>query len=172
MTEQPVDSNEFVSDAAQHSDTRKNAWQLTLDDMRDLADEFEEKGWTTVRIQAGQTAPVAPNDTDDRLGFVFVVPGNKAKPFQEALDNGDFPQYDVYRQTVAGRVFLVVAYYDPPTQRAILIAGNYDVSAAQPVRGAANRERKLETYVQKLNGTLLGTFEHGSYEKFFPDTNE
>lgn len=170
MTERSAESNEYVTEAVQHADSRSTAWQWTLDDMNALAEELEEEGWTTIRIQAGQTAPVAPDDGDDRLGFVFVVPGNKARAFQDTLERGNFSKYDVYRQSTAGRVFLTVNYYDPSTRQAILIAGNYDVSVAQSIYAAANREEMLRTYVQKLDGTLLGTFEHRNYEKFIPDT--
>lgn len=147
------------------------AWKRTVEEMRLLAEQRREDGWEVVPIVAGNTAPTSPEDRpDDRLGLVFVVPGSDAEPFTDAFDRGTFPEYEVYRNTVEGGVFLVVEYRDPEESAAILIAGQYRLERADAMVTAADREERMETHVQTLDGTVLGSFRHEEYEKFVPET--
>ncbi|MFC7044058.1 hypothetical protein ACFQH6_00315 [Halobacteriaceae archaeon GCM10025711] len=156
----------------QSADVHKDAWEQTIADMHALAEEREENGWKAVTVIAGDTGTEGPDEgVEGRYGLVFVVPGNKEEPFTEAFEQGTFPKYNVYRNELEGRVFLVVELLDPETETVILLAGNFlQMDAFGAVR-AAKRDEKMYTHVQKLDATHLGSFEHDGYEKFFPDAD-
>lgn len=146
------------------------AWERTLEDIDALAETRTEEGWDVIQIAAGSTSPTPPSVRDDgRFGPVFVIPDNKAEPFERAFEEGTFPLYEVYRETVDDTVFLVVEYRDPETSTVILVAGTYELRNAAGMANAAMDEETIYTRVQTLDGTVLGTCRHDNYEKFVPD---
>lgn len=154
---------------ADDADVLKNAWQRTLEDMEAMAEEREAGGWDVVTVAAGHTAPEPPDAGDfDRFGLVYVVPDNEGEEFAAAFREGGFPKYEVYRQEVQGRVFLVTELLDPETERAILVAGGYELRHAGPLVSTAREEDEMYTHVQTLDQTVLGSFRHDDWEKFFP----
>ena len=170
MTRAGDEDPEYADRIAEHAQVHKGAWQRTLDDMTHLADELEEQGWDVVTIPAGHTAPENPDAGEtDRFGLVHVIPGNKAEPFQEALTQGTFPHFEVFQQEVDGRIFMVTMLQDPESETAILIAGNFEIRHAPGLVKTVQREDEMYTYVQKLDKTLLGTFQHDDWEPFFPN---
>lgn len=146
----------------------KEAWAATLDDMHALAAEYEEQGWETITIQSGSTTPRGPRDDDDRFGLFYVSPGNKADAFVDAIEAGEFPEYEVYRAEQDGNVFLVLELLDPETETAIFIAGTFALRHALSCVREAVEQEAMYTHVQKLDGTPLGSFRHDEYDSFFP----
>lgn len=154
---------------AHDADVLKSAWQRTLEDMEAMAEEREEAGWDVVTVAAGHTAPEPPDSGDfDRYGLVYVVPDNEGEAFEDAFREGGFPTYEVYRQEVQGRAFLVTELLDPETETAILLAGGYELRHAGPLAAHAREEGEMYTHVQTLDQTVLGSFRHDDPDKFFP----
>lgn len=161
------DDVERISSTA---DVHRDAWSQTLDDVRALAEEREADGWDVVTLRAGDTGPeTAEMGVTDTHGLVYVVPGNEAEEFREAFESGEFPMYDVYRQVVDGRMFVVTELLDPDSETAILVAGNFWRHQAGSLVREARETGTMYTHVQKLDHTHLGSFEHEGFEKFFPD---
>jgi len=155
---------------AAHADIHRSAWERTLAQLTDRADELREAGWTVVATAAGHTAPEHPDVGDsDRFGLVYVVPDSDADAFAAAFAAGDYPEYQVYHRSVEGRVFLLTELRDPAGKRAILVAGNFELRHAPPLVKTAGREGEMYTHVQRLDGTYLGSFRHDDWEKFFPN---
>lgn len=170
MTDIGNDDPAHADRITNYADTHKNAWNRTLEDMEAMADDLEGNGWDALAIAAGHTAPNPPDAGDgDRWGFVHVIPGDKAEAFSEAVEAGEFPRYRVFQQDASGRVFMVTQLLDPDTDRAILIAGTYEIRNAAGLVRTAQREGEMYTHVQKLDKTRLGVFHHDEYEQFFPD---
>ncbi len=152
-------------------DAFKDAWAATLDDMEALAEEYEENGWHTLTIAAGDTAPEPPDAGDeDRFGLIYVIPDNDAEAFEEAVADGEFPRYDVFRNESDGRVFLVTVLADPETSTAIFIAGSFERRHSPALVNTVMEEGEMYTHVQTLDGTQIGSFRHDDPEKFFPET--
>lgn len=157
---------------AAHAEPNKEAWAATLQEMQALAAEREDRGWDAVTVGAGHTAPVSRDAGDaDRYGLVYVVPGNRAEPFREAYERGEYPRYEVYRGATETRVFLVTELVDPGVETAILLAGNFRRRDARGLVRTVRETGRMFTHVQKLDGTHLGSFEHEDYEKFFPEAD-
>ncbi|MFB6186355.1 MAG: hypothetical protein ABEI86_05740 [Halobacteriaceae archaeon] len=172
MPEIPQEDYDESEALAAHADRNKNAWQQTLEEMKMMAAEKEDEGWQTVVIGAGDTAPESPSVGEtDRFGLVHVIPDNKAEPFREAFEQGDFPRYDVYRGTTESRTFLLTELMDPDSKTAIYIAGNFRRRDARGLIATVRKEGEMYTHVQKLDKTHLGSFKHDGYEKFFPNAD-
>lgn len=164
---------EFAERIAADADILKSAWQETIDDMKALAGELEAEGWDVVSVAAGDTAPAVPDAGEhDRWGVVYVIPDNFADDFEAAFEAGDFPEYDVFRTEVEGRVFLVTLYRDPDAETAILVAGQFQLFHARGLVSLATEEGFTYSHVQTLDGTLLGSFRHDEPAKFFPHYEE
>lgn len=169
MPETTDDDLDYAERIAAHADRHRNAWQRTLADLTRREAELDDDGYDVVAIAAGHVAPVHPDAGEtDRFGLVHVIPGNDAEAFREAFDAGDYPEFQVYRTEVTGRVFLVTELRDPESRRAILLAGNYELRKAAPLVTAAKEVGETYTHVQTLDETYLGSFRHEAYEKFFP----
>jgi len=167
------DEPDYAEQIAASADVHKNAWQRTLDDMEAMAEELEADGWEVLPIAAGHTAPTNPDaGATDRFGFVHVVPGNKAEPFEQLVETGSFPKYRVFRNEMDGRIFMLTQLIDPDAEATILIAGNFPVRHAPGLVKTALKEDEIYTHVQKLDKTHLGSFRHDDVEKFFPDPHK
>jgi hypothetical protein len=152
-----------------NTEAMKDAWGGTLSDMRAREAAYEERGWTVQAVAAGQTTPESPDlGPDGRFGFVHIVPGDDAVEIEAAIEAGRFDEYDVFRATVDGRVFLVTELLDSDHERAILVAGTYELGKVGPLVEAADEAGVCYTHLQRLDGTPVGSFEHRDYEKFIP----
>ncbi|WP_435155795.1 DUF7529 family protein [Haladaptatus sp. DFWS20] len=170
MPEIGDEDTDYAERIAANADVEKGAWQRTLDDMEAMAADLEDEGWNVIQIPASHTAPENPEAGEtDRFGFVYVVPDNYADEFSEAVEAGTFPSYQVFRQEMSSRVFMLTQYLNPDTDTAILIAGTYEMMHAPALVKAATREDEMYSHVQTIDGTVLGSFRHDDYTKFFPN---
>lgn len=164
---------DYADRIAGDADILKSAWQETIDDMEALAGELEAEGWDVFHVAAGDTATAVPDAGDDDLwGLVHVIPDNFVEGFEEAFAAGDYPEYDVFRQEVEGRVFEVTLYRDPDAGTAILIASQFLLFEARGLVRKSKSEGHTFSHVRTLDGTLLGSFRHDEPAKFFPHYEE
>lgn len=149
----------------------KEAWKRTNEDMAAIAERRREAGWDVVTIPALHTSPVSRDMGDDpeRFGLVHVVPDNAADEFRAAYAAGEFPEYLVYRETVGNAVFLVTELQDPGTRTVIAVAAHYDAGRAEGMIRSAVAEGVINTYVRTIDGSELGSFDHGTYRPFLPE---
>lgn len=169
MVETGDDEPDYAERIAARASVTKEAWQATLDEMRALAEDLESEGWEALAIPAGHTAPENPRSSDrDRFGLTHVVPNDEAETFDRLFEAGAFPEYEVYRNDIEGREFVLTVLSDPRREVAILIAGSYELRNAGGCVSAALDAGKMYTHVQLLDGTHLGSFEHDEPKKFFP----
>ncbi|WP_338730194.1 hypothetical protein [Haladaptatus sp. DJG-WS-42] len=169
MPEHGDDQQEYADRLAQDADVLKNGWTATIDEMKAMAAEYEEQGWNAYYVAAGHTATEPPDaGPKGRFGLVHVIPGNYADDFVAAFEAGEFPTYDVFRNEMDGHVFFVTKLLDEPSKNAIFIAGQYELWNAGNLVSHAMDEGEIYTHVQKLDGTVLGSFKHDDPAKFFP----
>lgn len=152
-----------------NTEVHANAWQETIEDMWELEEELQEAGWTTIETAAGHTGPASPEHGDEHWGLNHIVPDSDAEAIGEAVENGEFPEYDVYRRTVDGNVFEVTVLRDPGTETAILIAGQFPIRQSLDLAAHAEEVGHVYTVVQHLSGDVVAKVRHDDPMKFFPD---
>lgn len=158
---------------AQHSDELKDNWQRALSDMQAMAEDRENQGYETLAIPAGDTTPLSPDmGESDRWGLSHVVPGNYADDFEDLYEGSTFEETGVYQMDSGGYVFVVTECIDLDDEVVVFVAGTYDMRQAGGLVDAATEREKMYTHVKKLDGTLLGTFEHDDPSAFFPDPDK
>lgn len=157
----------------QHSDDLKSGWEQTIHDARAMATDREENGFDTLVIPAGDTSPIAPDAGEsDEFGLSYIIPGNKAEPFLDRYEGGEFTETAVYQMNANGYIFIITECIDLDSETVIFIAGSFEMRhAASMVRTAVN-QGKMHTLVKKLDHTRLGTFEHDDVSAFFPNPDE
>ena len=167
------DEPDYAEQIAADADVHRNAWQRTLDDMEAMADDLEADGWEVITVAAGHTAPTNPDVGEtDRFGFVHVVPDNKAEPLEDAIETGSFPKYQVFRNEMQSRIFMVTQLVDPDSETAILVAGNFEMRHAPGLVKNSLQEGVTYTHLQTLDRTHIGSFRHDDVEKFFPEPHK
>ncbi|WP_410766076.1 hypothetical protein [Haloferax sp. DFSO60] len=157
---------------ATDADRRREAWGATLDDMTAMADELEADGWETVRIAAGDSGPFGPSSpkgNGEAFGIAYVIPGDKAQEVTDLFEQASFSEYEIYRAENDGLVYMVTALFAPELQTAILVAGAWEMRHALECAMTAMDEGRMYTFLQKLNGDVVGVVEHDDPEKFFPN---
>jgi len=153
--------------------TVKDGWQRTLEDMAAMAANREDKGFQTLTVPAGDTAPEPPHaGEDDRWGISFVVPGNKADRLAEFHRTCEFEDVGVYQAAGSGQVFLVVELVDPDDSVAVFLAGHYEMRHAPDLVRTATEEGVMFVHAQTLDGTHLASVRHDDPYDFFPDPDE
>lgn len=151
----------------------KAAWKRTLQEMDELAEERRGDGWEVTTVRADHTDPVTRDMGDhDRFGLSHVVSKSHGERFVDAFDEEAFTDFLVYGTTVDARRFAVTELLDTDEERSIMIANEYPFERARGLAETAEREGRLYTYVRKINGTILGTFEHEEYEPLLPQPGE
>jgi len=174
--EQPEDidpAERLAANAAVH----KNAWSETIDEMKASAAEYEEDGWESHYVAALDTAPISTDQArrsrgDYGWGLVHTLPDNFTDAFADALERGSFPEYDVFRRLVDGRVFHLIVLRDPDERIALFVAGNYRLQEAEGCIATARREGEVRTWLTATDGTVVGTVRHGTPSKFFPQWDD
>ena len=150
--------------------TTNDRWLQLLAEMETIAAEYEEDGWETLSIAAGDAAAVGPeNGHVDGHGYVYVVPGDDAAAFEELFVPAGFPRTEVYRATTATHLFLATAFLDPSSETAIVLAGVLDRDGLADCERAARETGVMYSHLRKVDGTHLGSFEHDEPTLFFPD---
>lgn len=157
---------------AANAEVHADAWEQTIDDLRALEEEFEAEGWETIATIAGQTGPVAPSDDKGYWGLSHMLPGSDAERIEAAVEDGEFPTYDVYRNRVRNRVFAVVTYLDPETETAILLATNFELRDAAQLVLHTREVGHVNSVFRRVDGTVVAEVRHEEPEKFFPMYDE
>lgn len=141
------------------------AWKQELEEMDLIAEDRREDGWEVLTIVAGHTNTVTRDgDEDGKYGICHIIPDNKAEEFVEFYDEETFTEYLAYGRPMNAFMYLVTEFIDPTNERSVLIASRFDTRFAEDMVEDAKEEGVLYTHVQKLNGTVLGSFEHEEYE--------
>lgn len=155
----------------QRSPTVRKAWERTIEDMRAVAEDRRNDGWDVVAVPAINTSPVSKSQGDDptRFGLVHVIPDNHADAFSEALERGEFPKYQVYRNQVDGYVYLVTELLDPNSETVVLVAAQYDTHLAKGMIRSVLDEDAIFSHFKTINGTPLGSVRHDDIDPFLPD---
>ena len=166
----PDDGNPDEEWADRSTDRAKSAWLRTLEDMRAMARDREESGYEALTLQAGNTAPMAPDQGEtDRWGLIYTVPGEDAEPFGDLVDRASFEETAVYQASIGRETFLVTEALDHDAEIACFIAGSYLRTAAPALVRAAIDRGRMYSHVKTLDGTQYGTIEHDDPAAFFPD---
>lgn len=157
-------------EAITDSDALKVGWQETVQDMRAMATDREEKGYETLAIPSHNTAPIAPGDgDDDRFGLSHLADSDDAERFVTFYEGRDFSDTGVYQKVDGGNVFMVTEHIDYDNEQIVFVAGVFRVIDASATVRAAMARGKMYTYVRGLDQTILGTFEHDDPSDFFPN---
>ncbi|AGB15704.1 hypothetical protein Halru_1087 [Halovivax ruber XH-70] len=168
---QPADPHsERVKDATA---AETEAWKQELEEMEQIAQERRDDGWEVLTMSAGHTNTVSRDgDADEQFGICHIVPDSDADAFAEFYDEESFTEYLVYGRPIEAYLYLVTELIDPVNERAVLIAGRYNRMYADGMISDANEEGVLYTHVQKINGTVVGSFEHETYGPLIGEPEE
>ena len=175
MTDAPAidgDDARAAERLAESGDVHATAWQRTLDDMWALEADLQDEGWGTLATAAGHTAPLAPSQGSEYWGLVHVVPDSDADAIDDATERGEFPNYDVYRSTVDGRVFGVTVLADAETSTAVLVANQFELREAHALVEHSHETGLVDTVFRHLDGTVAAAVRHDDPGKFFPRYEE
>ncbi|WP_049926254.1 DUF7529 family protein [Halopiger goleimassiliensis] len=143
------------------------AWKRTLEEMDVIAEDRRDDGWSVLTVIAAHTDTVGREmGDDDRFGLVHVIPGNYAEELRDTYDEDAFTEYLAYGRDVGNSMFVVTEFIDPDDRRSILVASRYDMGnpSAQKMISSAHEAGALRTYFKKIDGTILGKYEHEEYE--------
>lgn len=153
-------------------DAAKVGWQETIQDMRAMAADREEKGYETLTAPSHNTALVAPADgdeDDERWGLSHLLDSEDSEAFADFYAGLDPSETGVYQFEDSGNVFMVTEHVDYDDERIVFLACAFRMADAPATVRAAMDRGTLHTYVRDGHGTILGTFEHDDPEAFFPD---
>jgi hypothetical protein len=117
---------------------------------------------------AADTTPEPPGvGGSERFGLVYTVPDDAADEFRAVVAAGSFDRFAVHRRRLGDTQFLVTEVADPEARVAVLVAGAFDRSAAEPLEVAAREAGAMYGRVQLLDWTHLGSFRHDDPAAFF-----
>lgn len=150
-------------------ETHNEAWEQTLDDMEDIAEDRREDGWDVTTVVSARTNTTSKETSrDGNWGLMHIVPNNFGERFSEVYDEDEFTEYLAYGTVIDGFVYLVTEFIDPDGRRSVLVASRYDMVWAQGMLTNAREEDVLYTHVRTIDGTILGSFVHEDWKPLVP----
>lgn len=145
-------------------------WETIVEDMEATAAEYESADWRVVQIHPGDVQMVA-DGSDGRTGLDLLIPDDEYREVEALLESGVvFDDYEVYRNTSGGIVYLVVVMEDPDEQTAIMYPAYYraDGTDTLDVLEHARRNGRLRTFLRRLGGEYV-EFSHENPALFAPE---
>jgi hypothetical protein len=144
------------------------SWKQTLATANKMEAELQADGWEVVTVRAVHAAPVAPTNASDQFGYCYTAPGDVAEPFREAIETGEFDEYEVFSRQMGNILFCVTRVTDDDRRLAVLLAGAIDLSRAAELMEAVHERGELYSHIERLDGTPLGSFHHPDPEPLLP----
>lgn len=140
------------------------AWSQVLEEMEELADGRRADGWEVLTVVAAHTDAITKDMREhDRFGIQHIVPDNHGDELVDFYDDESFTEYLVYGRDIERFMYLVTEYIDPENERSIMVAGRYDMTLAGGLVSNAQEEGHLNSYLKRINGTILVQFEHENW---------
>ena len=160
----PLDHPDPRVDRQRDPDGQKSAaWSRTLSEMDEIAADRREAGWDVLTVRASQTDTVSESmGDDDDYGFYHYLPKSDGEAFERFYDD-NFSEYLAYGSAIGRLRFLVIELLDPDRERAVAMACWYDSAFANGMIRSADQEGRLYSYMKRIDGTVLGTFEYEEY---------
>jgi len=154
-----------VQRMADPTGVHQETWSQVLDEMDVYAEDRREDGWDVLTVVGVHTDAITKDMREhDRFGIQHILPDNHADEFVEFYDEDEFTEYLVYGRSIQRFMYLITELIDPERKRSVMIAGRYDMMVAQGLIKNAREEGVLYTYLKRINGTIVGRFEHEEWE--------
>ncbi|MWG34758.1 DUF7529 family protein [Halomarina oriensis] len=187
------EDTDYADRIATNAEALKGAWNATREELYGMADELEAEGWETLAVAADHVAPEGPNfEPQGRFGLSFTLVDNLADDVEsfvaetaglsaaeyddliegETRELDAFDRFEVFQRETDGHVYILVAYFDDDQQRALLLAGAYQVMFANPLRKTVVERDETYTHILRLDETPVASFYHEEWEPFFPNAKQ
>ena len=154
-----------VQRLADSTGVHMETWSRVLEEMDILLEDRRDDGWEALRVVSGHTDAITKDMREhDRFGIQHILPDNYADEFVEFYDEEQFTEYLVYGRDVQRYMYLITELIDPENERTVMVASRYDMALADGMVENAREEGVLYTYFKRINGTILGRYEHEEWE--------
>jgi hypothetical protein len=161
------------------------SWNAVVADMEATAAEYESRGWRTLQLHPGDVAALpgaevtvnptdAEEETDERVGFDLLVPGDEYEVLEALIDEGAaFDAYEAFTAEPEGMVYALVAMEDRAAEVAVLFPLYYRVGDPQVSKLLARveSEGELRTYARRLSGEYVA-FTHEDPSPLLPSERD
>ncbi|ELY86815.1 DUF7529 family protein [Natrinema altunense] len=158
MSEHPADDTSETVQA-------QSGWQSVIEDMRAIADEYRDRGWTALELHPGDSVLV---DAETRTGLDVVLPGPEYEDLEALTDDCTFTAVDVFRAEHGGMLYLLVVEQAPEEETAVLVPAYYDLGSGQTKLEQIRADGELRLFCRRLNDDYV-EFVHDDVSPFLPE---
>ncbi|WP_254524783.1 DUF7529 family protein [Natrinema caseinilyticum] len=144
----------------------RSGWRSVLRDMAATADEYRDRGWTTLELHPGDSVLV---DSDARTGLDVVLPGPEYEDLESLTADHAFTDVDVFRGGHGGMVYLLVVEKDPDGETAVFVPAYYDAGSSRAKLETVRADGELRLFCRRLNDDYV-EFVHGDVTPFLPES--
>lgn len=134
---------------------RDGGLKAAVDEMNEVAERYRRDGWETVTCHPGGVSVLTGDRDDGRVGIEVVVADNELDEATDALEDGSFETYQVFRGTVLGVVLFVVAVEDPTNETALLFAGYFHPQDGEPLFAGDDTADSFGAYLRAVSGEYV-----------------
>ncbi|NIB98335.1 hypothetical protein [Halobacterium sp. R2-5] len=156
MTDNPADAPSNVQAA--------DGWQAVVEDMAAVAEEYRDRGWTTLELHPGDSVLV---DSEFRTGLDVLLPGDEYEDLEALAEDVAFSDVDVFRAE-SGMRYLLVVEKDPDSETAVFVPAYYDPAGSQEKLETIRANGELRLFCRRLNDDYV-EFVHENVEPFLPE---
>jgi len=156
--------NEHSTDATPTNVEAASGWQAVIDDMAAMADEYEDRGWTTLELHPGDSVLV---DSEARTGLDVVLPGPEYEDLEALVDDRSFTDVSVFRAEDGGMVYLLIVEEDPDDETAAFVPAYYDPAGSQDKLETIQDDDQLRLFCRRLDNDYV-EFVHTDPTPFLP----
>ncbi|MGB9958810.1 DUF7529 family protein (plasmid) [Haloferax prahovense] len=133
-------------------------WELILDEVSEIAAEYERAAWETLVLQPGDVQLVSSEDLQP--GLDVLVPDDEYVALEGCIESGvSFDSYEVHKGVMEEAVHLIVIMEDSSSQFALLYPAFYGIENTEVIE-QAKADGELRTYLRRLNGEYVELIHH------------
>lgn len=141
-------------------------WQELLDDAETTAAEYNEDGYRTLVIHAGDVTALS----GDPFGLDVLAPGDEFEALDELVEVATFDTSHVYRYEDGGARFLLVVVEGTDGDGedvAVVVPAYLDIADSEVLEERATEAGVMYTHVRPLSDDSRVTFTHEDPALFF-----
>jgi len=142
-----------------------SGWQPVIEDMEATAEEYRDRGWTTLELHPGDSVLV---DSEFRTGLDVVLPGPEYEELEALAADAEFTDVEVFRAEDASMFYLLVVEKDPESETAVFVPAYYNPGSAEEKMEAIREDGELRLFCRRLNDDYV-EFVHDDVEPFLPE---
>jgi hypothetical protein len=142
-----------------------------MSELHEIADQFEEDGWETIRIKPGAVTALSGKKRD-RFGLDVIVSRDTFDEIFEMHEASepDSSSYELFKRQSAGRLYFIVGIKYPDAETIVFYPSITSLEQSEEMFETVRERGEMRTRLRPLSKENIIVISHDDPELFYPET--